>query len=145
MTDNGPRTYTGRCLCGTVTYRVVGPPLVVAQCHCEECRRQSGTGHTVGAMFPVESLELRGDLGTFLYRSAKESDVTKHFCKSCGSPIYGRNTRSPDYVTLALGTLDSAADLAVDVVIFARDKPHWDELGEGVQVFETQPDWSPKN
>ena len=42
--------YTGKCLCGEVTYTADAPPVVVAQCHCEECRRLSGTGHTVGAM-----------------------------------------------------------------------------------------------
>lgn len=136
-------TYTGRCLCGDVTYVANGPPVVVAQCHCEECRRLSGTGHTIGAMFAAEAVTLHGNLGTFRYKSGKNADVTKAFCAACGSPILGTSSRTPGHVTLPLGTMDNADGLEVQVVIFERDRPHWDCLGEEVIVFRTQPDWDP--
>lgn len=138
------RTYTGKCLCGEVTYVASGPPNVVAQCHCEECRRLSGTGHTVGAMFPLEAVVLSGKLNEFKYMSDKGSEVTKAFCASCGSPIYGTNTRMPDHLTLAMGTMDDATGLKIEVVIFERDRPHWDQLEEDVVSFRTQPDWKPQ-
>lgn len=141
-TDSQP-FFTGRCLCGTATYRITGAPVVVAQCHCEECRRLSGTGHTVGAMFLAKNVELSGNLGEYKYRSSKNSEVTKCFCKNCGSPILGKNTRTPDHVTIQLGTMDDATDLVVQVVIFSGDKQHWDDILEGTQSFETQPDWKP--
>ncbi|WP_439148569.1 GFA family protein [Sulfitobacter sp.] len=135
--------YTGKCLCGAVSYAAEGIPNVVAQCHCNECRRSSGTGHTVGAMFAAKAVTISGNLTRFTYLSDKGSEVTKAFCATCGSPIFGRNTRMPDHLTLSLGTMDDAADLSVEVVIFERDKPHWDALGEDVVCFATQPDWTP--
>jgi hypothetical protein len=39
--------------------------------------------------------------------------------------------------------MEDASDLRVQVVIFARDKQHWDALGDDVMAFETQPDWTP--
>ena len=135
--------YTGKCLCGKVTYLASGPPIVVAQCHCEECRRLSGTGHTVGAMFPSAAVVLHGKLNEFTYTSRKSSEVTKAFCANCGSPIYGKNTQTPDHLTLTLGTMDNASGLKVEVVIFERDKPHWDKLEEEVVSFKTQPGWKP--
>lgn len=134
---------TGRCLCGEVTYTAHGQPEVVAQCHCEECRRLSGTGHTVGAMYSRDAVDVRGSLKKFAYRSSNSSDVTKAFCENCGSPIYGTNTRSPNHLTLTLGTMDDANGLDVEVVIFARDKPDWDEPKADVTSFATQPDWKP--
>ena len=112
------KKYTGKCLCGEVTYKADGPPIVVAQCHCEECRRLSGTGHTVGAMFLLRAVAVNGKLSEFSYSSDKGSEVTKFYCANCGSPIYGRNTRTPDYLTLSLGTMDDASGLSVEVVIF---------------------------
>jgi len=41
--------------------------------------------------------------------------------------------------------MDDASDLKIEVVIFERDKPHWDELPEDVVSFKTQPDWKPEN
>lgn len=136
--------YTGKCLCGAVSYIAKAAPVVVAQCHCEECRRLSGTGHTVGAMFISDLVALSGKLSEFRYDSGKGSQVTKAFCSNCGSPIYGKNTRMPDHLTLSLGTMDDASGLAVEVVIFERDKPHWDQLGQDVVSFATQPDWKPE-
>ena len=138
------RRYQGRCLCGAVTYDADGSPIIVAQCHCDECRRLSGTGHTIGAMFPVKAVVVRGTLSQFKYRSAKASEVTKAFCGRCGSPIYGKNSQTPDHLTLTLGSMDDAADLNVQVVIFDRDKQHWDQIGQDVEFFATQPDWSPE-
>ncbi|SFR47429.1 Uncharacterized conserved protein [Yoonia tamlensis] len=138
------KKYHGRCLCGEVTYVAVGPPVVVAQCHCEECRRLSGTGHTVGAMFSSDAVFLSGKLSQFSYLSDNRSQVTKAFCADCGSPIYGKNTRIPNHLTLSLGTMDDAEGLDIEVVIFERDKQHWDQLGKDVISFATQPDWKPE-
>ncbi|WP_442969840.1 GFA family protein [Roseibium sp. Sym1] len=135
--------FSGKCLCGAIGYDADGPPVVVAQCHCEECRRLSGTGHSIGAMFPAKAVRIHGDLHEYRYTSAKGSKVTKASCATCGSPIYGTNTRSPDYLTLTLGSMDEAAGLEVQVVVFERDKPHWDQLPEDTVCFETQPDWQP--
>lgn len=136
-------TFSGQCLCGNVTYVVKGNPVVVAQCHCEECRRLSGTGHTVGAMFQAKDVDIQGTLTEYKYLSRKNSEVTKAFCAKCGSPILGRNTSNPTHLTLPLGSMDDATALKVEVVIFARDKPDWDELGKDVACFQTQPDWTP--
>lgn len=84
-----------------------------------------------------------GQPGEFRYKSGKDSEVTKAFCPNCGSPVFGRNTRMPGHVTIPLGSIDDARDLCVQVIIFARERKHWDEHGRGVTSFETQPDWIP--
>jgi len=95
-------------------------------------------------MFLSNMVSLSGNLNEFRYMSDKDSEVTKAFCANCGSPIYGTNTRIPDHLTLTLGTMDDARGLNIEVVIFERDKPHWDVLGEKVISFATQPDWKPE-
>lgn len=139
------KKYTGKCLCYEITYTAKGPPIVVVQCYCEECRRLSGTGHTVGVMFASEEVAVTGELSGFSYSSGKDSKVAKAFCANCGSPIFGTNTRMLDYLTLSPGTMDDASALDIEVVIFERDRPHWDRLGEDVVSFATQPDWKPES
>ena len=96
-------------------------------------------------MFVLDAIVVSGKLSEFSYSSERGSEVTKAFCANCGSPIYGSNTRLPDHLTLSLGTFDDSSGLNVEVVIFERDKPHWDQLGEEVVSFATQPDWKPEN
>jgi hypothetical protein len=44
MTNAGkPVRANGRCLCGAVSYRVIGPMRPVVACHCTECRRFTGS------------------------------------------------------------------------------------------------------
>ena len=136
--------FSGQCHCGAVTYKAEGAPVVVAQCHCEECRRLSGTGHTVGAMFLSANVMMTGKVNTYEYEAATGSTVSKATCAICASPVYGRNTRLPDHLTLTLGSMEEAEGLDVQVVIFERDKPHWDRLQDHVMAFETQPDWVPQ-
>jgi hypothetical protein len=40
--------------------------------------------------------------------------------------------------------MDNAKGVTVQVVIFDRDKQHWDQLDEDVTVFEAQPKFTPK-
>jgi hypothetical protein len=95
-------------------------------------------------MFKSEAVSVSGKLSEFKYSSGKDSEVTKAFCSNCGSPVYGKNTRLEDHLTFTLGTMDDASGLDVEVVIFERDKPHWDQLGKEVVSFATQPDWKPE-
>jgi hypothetical protein len=96
-------------------------------------------------MFVAEAVTVSGKLSEFSYSSGKGTTVTKVFCADCGSPIFGKNTRMPDHLTLSLGTMDDATGLDIEVVIFERDRPHWDQLGEDVVSFATQPDWKPES
>lgn len=136
-------THSGKCLCGALSYVATGAPVVVAQCHCEECRRLSGTGHSIGAMFPESAVSLFGDVCTYTYTSARSAQVTRAFCPACGSPVYGKNTHNTGHLTLTLGSMDEAKGLAVEVIVFKRDQPHWDALDDSVMTFDTQPDWRP--
>lgn len=143
MSDALPKTYSGGCLCRAVRYEIRGTPVVVARCHCEECQKVSGVGHSVGAMFADAALHLTGDLAEFHYRSSAGNEVTKSFCPRCGSPILGRNTGMKGYVTVSLGTMDDSSALRAQVAIFTRNRKPWDTLDAAIPCFAAQPAWTP--
>lgn len=134
----------GRCLCGAITYAVAGEPIVVAHCHCEDCQRLSGAGHTTGAMFPADAVTIRGEVAEYRIET-EQSIVTRSFCSRCGSPLFGRNTRMPGAVTVCVGTLDDPDRVTPQVVVFARSRRHWDLMDPALPTFETQPDWKPED
>ena len=143
MANEDLQTYSGRCLCGGVQYQVRGTPRIVAHCHCDDCQRLTGSGHSTGAMFSVDRFQISGNLGEYELTSDADSRVTRVFCPTCGSPIYGRNTAMPGFLTVSLGTLDDSSDFEPEVVIFARNRKPWDTMDESVETFETQPKWDP--
>ena len=90
----------GRCLCGAVTFKVEGKPIVVAHCHCVDCQKLRSAGHTTGAMFPSDKIQALGNVSEFKLPSENASIVTRTFCPKCGSPLFGRNTKIPGFTTV---------------------------------------------
>ena len=84
----------GGCLCGTVRFKVRGEPLRVGLCHCQDCRRTSGSPFSFFSVWPRDTFSHTGDLSTFQGRS---------FCPTCGSRIV--HLRS-DEAEVMVGSLD---------------------------------------
>lgn len=134
----------GRCLCGSVTYEVTGSPEIVAHCHCADCQRLTGAGHSTGAMYPVGRFQLSGPTGEHRLTSDAGNVVTRAFCPRCGSPIFGSNSAMEGYVTISLGTFDDSSLFEPAVVIFARNRKPWDAMDDSLPTFQAQPGWHPQ-
>jgi hypothetical protein len=134
----------GHCLCGAVSYEVKGDPIIIAHCHCEDCQRTSGAGHSTGAMYPIDRFQLFGKISEYQLVSDNGNKVTKSFCPTCGSPVCGRNSGMDGFVTLSLGTMNDSSKFVPEVTIFDRNRKPWDNLDESTEVFDAQPGWSPK-
>ena len=143
MTKQPIPVHKGGCHCGSVRYRATGKPVIVAHCHCKDCQRLGGAGHSTGAMFAVENFQLEGPVSEYALDADNGNRVTKAFCPICGSQILGRNSGSTGYVTVSLGTLDDSSALQPQVAIFARNRKPWDIMDEKIASFESQPGWKP--
>jgi hypothetical protein len=51
-------TYTGGCACGAIRYEISAEPVVMNDCQCRQCQRESGTGHGASAIVVVQGLVL---------------------------------------------------------------------------------------
>ena len=136
---------TGRCLCGACSYEIDGDPIIVAICHCTDCQRSSGAGHSTGAMYAEASIRLFGEPASYERQSDAGHRVTRLFCPTCGSPLFGKNVGMPGVMTVTMGTLDASDGMLPDVAIFTRSRRDWDRPNPALQCFESQPDWKPKD
>ena len=144
MGDETGRVRRGRCLCGSIQYEVHGEPEIVAHCHCEDCQRLTGAGHSTVAMFAKPDFQMTGEPGAEYKLIAENgNEVTRGFCAACGSPIYGHNSGNEAYLSVTLGTLEDASDLRPEVAIFCRNRKPWDHMDQSIQGFDAQPGWQP--
>ena len=105
---------SGGCLCGAVRFTVLGEPLRVGMCHCQDCRRTSGSGFSFFGVWERASYEGRGELATFQGRS---------FCPVCGSRVVLLRQAEAE---IMLGTLDEApTDLIPTYEIWTPRREHW--------------------
>jgi hypothetical protein len=125
--------YEGGCLCGAVRYRAQGASLGVEYCHCGMCRRASGAPVVVWADFPTERVTWLAGQPTWRRSSA---GAERGFCAACGTALAFRGDRSPEQVSLSVGSLDDPARLAPQQHIYVAERLPWLAIADDLPRYE---------
>jgi len=127
MSDARPAPLTGRCLCGTVQFRITGPLGPVVYCHCSQCRRANGSAFAANANVARSDFALlSGAEGITEYESSPNQ--FRAFCGRCGSPMYSRTIGDPAHVRIRLGTLDQDPGSRAVLHIWVSAKAPWYDI-----------------
>lgn len=130
--------FSGSCLCGAVTFESKVEPMVVGHCHCEDCRKSSGTGHCTHMAVPDAAFELKGAVQSFDKPAASGNMVRRHFCGTCGSPVYSINLGMPGMVFPRASLLDQVGKYSSQMSVWTSRAMSFDPV-DGTQVcFETE-------
>lgn len=92
-------SYTGGCNCGAVRITLEGEPSRVGVCHCQTCRRETGSAFMAFAAWNQNQLTVTGET-----RSWAADVEHRHFCPVCGSALFSVSSD----VEVRLGCLDAA-------------------------------------
>lgn len=114
-----PQALHGGCLCGKVRYTVTVThpgetlkPLCNFICHCNNCKKATGTHMANPSMFKREQLTVTS--GTPAIFEDKNTDsgnaVLRRFCRDCGSPLYLTSTAVESIVAVSSGSLDDGSE-----------------------------------
>ena len=79
---------SGGCHCGALRVIAAGEPERVYLCHCEACRRRTGTAFHFGATFLKEKVSLEGPRNIYERDADSGHRIRFHFCPNCGSTLY---------------------------------------------------------
>lgn len=112
---------TGRCMCGTVTWRSNGDILWAALCHCEDCRRAASSDYV--SWFGVLRSTMTWTGPRRLYKSSPK--VTRSFCAECGAPLSFETEIFPDETHLYAASLDDPAIYKPTAHIFWSERLPW--------------------
>jgi hypothetical protein len=115
-------TMTGHCYCGAVVFEVSGKSDWVGHCHCESCRRATGSVMTTFAGFRPEQVVFTGAPPN---RYTTDDGVTRSFCGQCGSPVAYELAERGDEIHLHLGLFDDPAALPPENHSFLDEKIAW--------------------
>lgn len=120
------RDLTGGCACDAVRYRIKGPVKFSFLCQCRDCQRMTGSGHAVQFAVATEDFEFTGPTHSWTRRTASGHEVSKHFCPTCGSPLFGQTSRAPATTMVMAGSLDDPSSLTPSRLFFADEAQPWD-------------------
>lgn len=116
------RELSGACMCGAVKLRVRTGATEARECHCTQCRRQSG--HVWAFLtVPWDAVDWQG--APAIYRHTEKAD--RGFCAGCGSYLYWRE-RSSDMVDLSAGLFHAPTGLHLGPPSFTGNKGDYYEV-----------------
>lgn len=129
-------TLTGHCHCGEVNFSVEGEPLRMAQCHCNACRRSTGTGHNVQAFFKRDQVTINGETRTHESTADSGNKRTRYFCPTCGSRLFSVNEKFPEVIGIAAGVFDESDWFKPQVILYNSERPIWDIVDPSVELHD---------
>lgn len=121
---------TGGCACGEIRYGFYEPKVAQVACHCRACQYSTGGGPAY--VMTVRRSEFRVTKGRpveFTTLSDSGNHATRHFCGTCGSPLYATGDASPDFVAVKVGSLDEPEFYRPRLHIWMSEAQPWHKRG----------------
>jgi len=122
-----------------VTFTVAAAPVAMVQCHCKDCQRVSGTGHTSNARFRSEDVSLKGETKAYTVKADSGNIITRHFCPTCGSRLYNENSSRPSMMNMHVGSFEDHTWYEPQWIVYKKGQPAWDTARADIPAYETMP------
>lgn len=131
-------TYTGRCLCGAVSFAFSAEPMAVRICWCRDCQHLAGNG-TVNLTVPAESLTVSGAVAEHVKTADSGNQLTRQFCPTCGTHLFGLSSGRPHLRVVRVGNLDDPSSVTPTINIWTDSAPAWACLDASLDNVPGQP------
>lgn len=99
--------FTGGCLCGEIRYEVTGEPVRTQICHCNDCRKVTGSSFATNVFVNSDDLKITtGSPRQFRHIAASGNERVKEFCEICGSQLFSWGPGRPEIKGIKVGSID---------------------------------------
>jgi len=130
---------SGSCLCGSVAYEISGQAMHFFHCHCERCRKATGTGHASNIIMRPETVQwIAGEQLLTHHKVAEAKRFATSFCGVCGS-LMPRIAPDKSIAVIPAGTLDNDPGVRPDARIFQGSRTEWSCEAGDLPAHETYP------
>lgn len=137
MTASDIRMLRGQCYCGAVAYEVADAFRYAANCHCSQCRRQTGSAFKPVAGIARAKLRFtKGEDNLNIYGDTKgDGNSGDTHCRTCGSLLYSV-VRDGTMLHVTMGTLMDAPSIRPDKHIFVGSKASWYDITDDLPQYD---------
>jgi hypothetical protein len=130
--------YAGSCLCGEVRFEIEGEFERFYLCHCEYCRKDTGSAHAANLLSSTATLKWVAGEDKVRQFDLPATRHSKSFCVTCGSalPITQRNL---ELLVVPAGSLNSEVRIRPNAHIFVSSRADWDDTLEKIPKVDGYP------
>nr|WP_211204108.1 GFA family protein [Denitrovibrio acetiphilus] len=108
-------------------------------CHCEHCRKDTGSAHAANLFSSSASLNWLSGESLVKVFDYKSSGHIKSFCTDCGSALPNIQMEGK-LIVVPAGCLDVDVPLRPQGHIFCANRANWDDSLESVPGFDQLPE-----
>lgn len=130
--------YQGSCLCGEVRFEIDGEFERFHLCHCEYCRKDTGSAHAANLFSSSATLKWTAGEEKVTQFTLPATRHSRSFCRSCGSAVPMIQMNGALLVVPA-GSLNSEVRIKPDAHIFVSSRAGWDDALGTVPMVEKFP------
>jgi hypothetical protein len=107
-------------------------------CHCEYCRKDSGSAHTANLFSSTATLKWLSGANNVKQFNLPATRHSKCFCSTCGSALPIKRMNG-DLLVVPAGSLDSEVHLRPNAHIFVASRAGWDDSLERIPAVDRFP------
>jgi hypothetical protein len=130
--------HSGSCLCGAVYFDIEGEFERFFLCHCEHCRKDTGSAHAANLFSSSATLKWTAGEQNITRFTLPGTRHSRSFCRVCGSALPTVQMNGALLVVPA-GSLNSEVRIKPDAHIFVSSRASWDNALESVPRIEKLP------
>jgi hypothetical protein len=122
---------TGGCCCGDVTFTVEDNFSDFFFCHCEQCRKLTGSAHASNLFTSPDNINWLSTIEKIKRYDHPERAFSQAFCANCGSGLPFL-TQSGESLIVPAGSLNEEPSKLLDAQIFCAEQTKWHKNGLSV-------------
>ncbi|MDA0319563.1 MAG: GFA family protein [Proteobacteria bacterium] len=131
--------FSGGCLCGSVRYKVSSDPSFVLNCHCEDCRRSTGSVYGTNVLVDEDKVQITGEVSLYVHTADSGNEMTKRFCPNCGTLLFGNSSGRQNSVSIRAGTIDQFDLIKPQMNVFVAKKIESTPINDSLPRSEGMP------
>lgn len=130
---------SGGCVCGEVRFSIEDDFDHFYFCHCEQCRKMTGSAHASNLFTRPDNIKWETGLNSIKRYNHPTRTFSQVFCIHCGSGL-PYISKSGKALIVPAGSLDSEPTKRPDAQIFCSEETEWHKAGLTVDKFSAFPE-----
>lgn len=111
----------------------------MANCHCTACRHSTGSAYATLMFMKQDDIKVSGTPKTFSHSSDAGTTMTKHFCSTCGTPLFTQNSAREGMLGIRAGNINEHKAFTPKANVYVSSKLDATILEDSIPAFEKMP------
>ena len=130
------RKIDGNCNCGAISFEINQDDIkTIVNCHCNLCRKMNGAAFSTYVAVLDAGFKVLQGANNIQKHQVSRNNSYKHFCATCGTPIYNKGYKYNEITIVHFGALNNTAELKPLVNIYCESKLGWLDNISAIQSF----------